>query len=70
MLIHGRITAEESAPQRLAASPEREPPRYTSDDARDDDPEDSLAASVGIITAVLIGLVLWAIILGLVFWVR
>jgi len=55
----------------FAAGPERErEPLDLGDDDENGDPVDNLAASVGIISAVVIGLVLWAIILGLFLWLK
>ncbi len=52
----------------FTGDPEREPLDFGDDD--NGAPVDNLAASVGILSAVAIGLLLWVIILLLVLWLK
>jgi hypothetical protein len=51
----------------FANDPEGQPPKLDND-MNGSEPVDNLAAPVGIITAVIVGLLLWAIILLVIVW--
>lgn len=53
----------------FANDPNGEPIGFD-DDENGNDPIDNLAAPVGIITAVIVGLLLWALILLLIVWLK
>lgn len=54
----------------LFASDQNGDPIEFSDDESDQEPVDNLAAPVGIISAVVVGLILWAIIILVIYWLK
>lgn len=53
----------------FASDPNGDPIEF-SDDEHDHEPVDNLAAPVGIISAVVVGLLLWAIIILVIYWLK
>lgn len=53
----------------FANDPNGDPIEFSNDDDPDE-PIDNLAAPVGILSAVVVGLLLWAIILLVIFWIK
>jgi len=53
----------------FASDPKREPLSFD-DEENGNEPVDNLSAPVGIITAVIVGLLLWALILLIIVWLK
>jgi hypothetical protein len=53
----------------FASDPNGDPIEFR-DDENDHEPVDNLAAPVGIISAVVVGLILWAMIILVIYWLK